>query len=244
MVGPPRWVGLRNYLRMFNDRFFLDSVYVTTIYVFSTVLINMVLGLFFALLLNRPTRIAALTRALIFLPVVIPEAAAAGTWTIIFAPGPYGYANYILNRLGIPAVKWFDDPNLALVMIIIYSIWKNVGFNTLVLYSALKAIPIEYLESAQVDGASDWHISTRIIIPLLKPIIVFLLVTSVITAWQVFGPVYIITKGGPGNATRVLGIYLYQVAFEEAKAGYGSAIAVFLTAIILILTIIQIKWLR
>ena len=244
LVRPPEWIGFKNYVKMFQDRFFIDATIVTVEYVFFTVVLNLVLALFLAFLINRPTKLAALTRALIFLPVIIPEAAAAGTWIIMFAPGPYGYINYLLTTMGYPWLKWFDDPNLALPLIILYSIWKNVGFNALVFYSALKSVPKEYIESAQVDGASDWHISTKIIIPLLKPIVTFLLVTSIITAWQVFGPVYMITKGGPGNATRVLGIYLYEVAFEEMRAGYGSAIAIFMTAVILGITIIQLKKLR
>jgi len=243
-VRPPTWIGLKNYIRMFQDRFFIDSVIVTVEYVSATVILNLILGISFALLLNRPTKLAAFTRALIFLPVILPDAAAASIWIIMFAPGPYGYVNYLLTKMGYPWLKWFDDQNLALPMIIAYSIWKNVGFNTLVFYSGLKSVPREYIESAQVDGASDWHISTKIIVPLLKPIVIFQLITSIISAWQVFGSIYIITKGGPGNATRVLGIYLYEVAFEEMRAGYGSAIAVFMTAVILVLTILQLKKLR
>jgi len=244
LTGSPKWIGLENYIRLFQDRFLRDALVVTVEYVVAVVTINLVLGIALALLLNRPTKLAALTRALIFLPVVIPEAAAASTWIIMFAPGPYGYINYLLTMMGYRWLKWFDDPSLALPMVVLYSIWKNVGFNTLVFYSALKSIPREYIESAQVDGASEWDISTKIIMPLLKPITAFLLVTSIITAWQVFGSVYIITKGGPGNSTRVLGIYLYEVAFEEMRAGYGSAIAVFMTALILGLTIVQLKKLR
>jgi len=241
---PPTWVGPENYFRMFSDPVFQKALLNTLIFVVSVVSGSLLLGLLLAISVNRQTKLASITRSLMLIPYILPDIAAASMWLIIFGPGPSGYANHILSLLGLPTYSWFYDPNLALPMVILYSIWKNVGFCALVIYAGLRSIPKDYIDAARVDGASDWQIYFKIIIPLLRPIMIFSLASIIMMSWFVFSSVYILTKGGPGTATMMLGLLVYLEAFEKGRAGYAAAIAVFSTLLVIGIIVLQMRWYR
>lgn len=194
-----------------------------------------------AIALNRETKLSTITRVIMLIPYMLPEAAAASAWFIMFAPGPIGYVNHILLLFGLRGGTWFLDSNLALPMLIIYSIWKNTGFFALILYAGLKAIPKDAIEAAYIDGASELQTYRKVIIPLLRPMITFLIITTIMSAWFVFGSVYVLTQGGPGTATMLTGMYMYYISFGAYNGGYGAALAVVNTTIILAFVYLQIK---
>jgi len=237
LLSSPKFVGLENYIRLFSDSVFIKSIKLTLIYVTAVLLGSIFIGLALSYVMDRPTKLAALTRIIVFIPYVIPDVGAAAIWTVMFAPGPSGYVNYILSRIGLGTYSWFEDPNLAFPMIIAYSIWKYFGFCTLVLYSGMKAIPKDYIEAAKVDGASGFNIYTQVILPLLRPILTFIISTNLMYCWFVFASVYTLTKGGPGTATMIMGMYIYSQAFESMRAGLATAAAIINTAVILSLVI-------
>ncbi len=237
LLTTPKFIGFENYLRLFSDEIFIKSLVLTSVYVIVVLLGSIFIGLVLSFVIDRPTKLATLTRIVIFIPYVIPDVAAAAIWSIVFAPGPSGYVNYLLSKIGLGTYSWFLDPNLAFPMIIAYSIWKYFGFCTLVLYSGIKAIPKEYIEAAKVDGASEFNIFTRITLPLLRPIIVFVTSTNLMSCWFVFSSVYTLTKGGPGTATMVMGMYIYEQAFKRMKAGLATAAAIINTIVVLLIVI-------
>lgn len=188
--------------------------------------------------------LASFCRLALFTSYVIPDAASAGIWSVTFYSEPASLANQVIGLFGIGWLSWLGDKNLALPTIILYSIWKNVGFGTLIYAAGLKSIPKTYYEVAEVDGASKSTVLRRITLPLLKPIILFITVTSFISGWQAFTEVYILTQGGPGTATLTLPLYIYNTAFSMGNGGYASVAVIFLFLIILSLTIINFKYIR
>jgi ABC-type sugar transport system permease subunit len=238
---PSTWIGLANYVKLFNDPTFIKSIFITALYVIGVLGGSIITGTVLAIALNRGTKLSTITRVIMLIPYMLPEAAAASAWFIMFAPGPAGYANHILSLFGLKGGAWFLDSNLALAMLIIYSIWKNTGFFALILYAGLKAIPKDAIEAAYIDGASEFQTYRKVIIPLLRPMITFLIITTIMSAWFVFGSVYVLTQGGPGTATMLTGMYMYYTSFGAYNGGYGAALAVVNTAIILAFVYLQIK---
>jgi ABC-type sugar transport system permease subunit len=238
---PPTWIGLANYVKLFNDPSFIKSIYLTALYVIGVLSGSIIFGTILAIALNIKTKLSTIVRVIMLIPYMLPEAAAASAWFIMFAPGPTGYVNYILSLFGLGGSAWFLDSKLALPMLIVYSIWKNTGFFALVLYAGLKAIPKDAIEAAYIDGASEFQTYRKIIIPLLRPMVTFLIITTIMSAWFVFGSVYVLTQGGPGTATMLTGMYMYYVSFGAYNGGYGAAIAVVNTILILTLVYLQIK---
>ena len=153
----------------------------------------------------------------------------------------YGLINYVLSLVGIPAVGWLVEPRSAMPAVIIMSVWQRLGFNMLIFLAGLKSIPAVYYDAARVDGASGPQCFLRITLPLLRPVTLFVLVTYTIAAFKVFGQVYVMTDGGPVDATRVVVFDIYQTAFLSMKLGYACAMAFVLLAILLALTLVQLK---
>ncbi len=237
------FVGLDNYIRMFSTAEFWQALQNTVVYTVGVVGLETPLALLLALALSRKLRGLTFYRTAYFMPAVTSTIAIAVVWTWLYNP-QYGLFNDFLRLLGLPEPGWLVDPVWALPAIIIMSIWKNVGYHMVIFVAGLQAIPDVYYEAASIDGANAWKRFWHITWPLLIPTTGFVLITNVIFSFQVFGPVYVMTRGGPMRSTTVIVYYLYQRAFEFREMGYASAVAWVLFLIILILTVIQFRYTR
>jgi multiple sugar transport system permease protein len=191
-------------------------------------------------MLNRrlPTLIRNLYRSVFFFPVLIAHTYIAVIWRFLYQTDT-GVINYYLSFLGVDPIPWLSSTQWALAAIIIMDVWKNTGFAMLVFLAGLQGISSEYYEAAQLDGANERQTFFRITIPLLSPTIFFILVIFMIGALQVFDTILVLTSGGPGDSTRSVVLYIYELAFQRFDMGYAASVSMTLFAIILILTIIQ-----
>ena len=240
------WVGLENYRDLLKDPNFLMALYNTTLFAVAVVVLSVVVGLALAVLLAGKLRFTAAYQAIYFLPVITPMVPMAIAWKWIF-DARIGILNYVLSWFGISPVGWLTSPDVALWSIIIMSVWKVLGYNMVLLLVGLKNIPASLYEAASIDGAFGWRMFRRITLPLLRPILLFVIVVSTINAYNVFTQVYVMTQGSqaaPGAQLRVLVTDIYQNGFQFFKMGYASAEAVVLTLIILALTLVQFKVIR
>lgn len=240
------FVGLANYRDLLQDDNFLLALKNTTLFAVFVVGVSVVLGLALAVPLAGNLRLTAAYQAVYFLPVIIPMVPMAIAWKWIF-DARYGILNYVLSWCGVQPIGWLTSPDVAMWAIIIMSVWKVLGYNMVLLLVGLKNIPAEYYEAAGIDGAAGWAMFRRITLPLLKPILLFVIVISTINAYNVFTQVYVMTTGSqaaPGAPLRVLVFDIYQNGFQFFKMGYASAEAVVLTLIVLALTLIQFRVIR
>jgi multiple sugar transport system permease protein len=234
----PTFIGIENYLRAAQDPLFLRALRQTALYTLGAVPGTMIIGLLLALLLNTRIRARALFRTACYLPNIAPTVAAAIIWKLVLS-GNWGLLNYGLSRLHLPTPNWLWEPGWAMVAIIIMSVWANAGYQMVIFLAGLQSIPEMYYEAAQIDGAGSWQRFRYVTLPLLSPTTFFVLITSVIGSFQVFGSIYILTNGGPAQSTIVLVFLIYQRAFKYFQMGYASALAYILFAIILLLTLFQ-----
>jgi ABC-type sugar transport system permease subunit len=237
------FVGLTNVRGLFQDEKFLGAFRNTFIYAVVVVTSGIVFGLALAMVLNGVTRFVGFVRSIYYLPVMLPMTAMALLWGLIYQQR-YGFLNQLLLSFGLDRVPWLINPQLALYSIAFMVIWKGVGWYMVIFLAGLKAIPEEFYEAARVDGANGWHQFWGITLPLLKPTLLFVLVVAVIGSLQVFSPVFIMTRGGPANATNVVVYWVYVTAFEFMRFGYATAQAVFLFSVILVITLIQLRLFR
>jgi multiple sugar transport system permease protein len=240
------WVGLANYRELLQDPNFLMALWNTTLFAVAVVALSVVAGLALAVLLAGRLRFTAAYQAIYFLPVITPMVPMAIAWKWIF-DARIGILNYLLSWFGISPIGWLTSPDVAIWSIIIMSVWKVLGYNMVLLLVGLKNIPATLYEAASIDGAFGWRMFRRITLPLLRPILLFVIVVSTINAYNVFTQVYVMTTGSqaaPGSQLRVLVFDIYQNGFQFFKMGYASAEAVVLTLIILVLTLVQFRVIR
>jgi len=243
-----KYVGC-NYSYIFTkDKVFLKALGNTFIYAMSVVPISVVLSIFLAVLVYRQKR-SSIWRLIFFLPTITTPVAIGMVWMYLYRPN-YGLINTILNLFGFKSLDWLNNPKTALLSIIITAIWANIGANMLILYAGLKDIPTSYYEAAAVDGASGWVRFSKITLPLLKPAILFVVVTGMISSWQVFDFIVAMTAptlgraGGPINSTMTMVLYMYQTAFEYMYMGRACAMAYVLLMIIMALSLILLRMFR
>lgn len=239
LIRPPRFVGLENFLDLLRDPLFLHSARISIAYVVFSCVPVWVLSLALAMLFNREIRAKNLFRSAAFMPVVMPAVVNAVVWTFMYHQD--GVVNTILEWFGIDPVPWLRSSTWALWAIILIGIWRATPYYMVIFLAGLQAIPQEYYEAAQIDGASPWQQFTRITLPLLKPTTLLVMVMSVIVAMKVFAVPLIMTGGGPADATRVLPLFIYQTAFEFFKMGRAAAMSVFLFAAVMLFTLFQIR---
>ena len=245
------FIGIENYTKLFADPVFVASLVNTFKYALMYMPISIIIALSLALAINASGALAGFFRTVYFLPVVTSVIATALIWSVGFYQPRYGLFNQVFSLMGLPQQAFLRSPDSALFSVVIYSIWKNVGYDIVIFMAGLTAIPPTFYEAAKVDGASRWRIFRHITLPLLQPTIVFVIITGIISSLQVFGPIYIMTvasgadkPGGPLNSTIVVGVYQWQVAFNELRLGYGSAMGMVLFFIILVITLLQSRFLR
>lgn len=242
LVEPARpFVGLDNYARLLEDGAFWRSVLNTAIYVLF-VPVAMVVALGLALLVDRRFRGVRFLRTVFFLPYITSFVAISLTWRWMYEP-ELGLLNALLRRVGLGEVPWLTSPATALPSLMLMSVWMYAGYMMVIFLAGLQSIPQSLYESAKIDGAGPWHRFRRITLPLLRPTTLFVLVTMVIFMFQVFTAVYVMTEGGPLNATDVIVYHIYRNAWEYLRMGYASAMSWVLFAIVFLITLVQLKWL-
>jgi sn-glycerol 3-phosphate transport system permease protein len=235
-----RWVGLANYVSVLSDRQFGTILLNTFVFTGSCVLATMLLGLLLALLLNQRLRWRNGARAVLFAPTILSGAAVAIVWIYIFDPR-YGLINELLGFVGGRSPNWLGDRRWAMSAIVIVYVWKNLGYAVVVYLAGLQAIPKSLYEAALVDGAGPWARFWNITWPGLSPVTFFLSVTSVLSCFQAFDIVKVMTDGGPVNATNTLIYHLYELGFVSFNAGEAGVVALVLFTLMLILTLIQVR---
>jgi multiple sugar transport system permease protein len=242
------WVGLRNYQGLLSDALFWNSLWITFKYVVINIGIQTVLALGIAVLMHRLTR-SVVVRSIVLLPWLLPNAVLALLWMWMLDPS-LGIVNEWLDAIGIGAQGFLGSESQVIPTIAGMNIWRNMGYTALLLFGGLVMIPKSYYEAAALDGASEWRMFRTITLPLLRPVLALVLVVTVIGSFQVFDTVQLATggfggaPGGPGNASRVLYLYIFQQAFEFNDLGYASALAVALIVLLVFVAALQLKMLR
>jgi multiple sugar transport system permease protein len=219
--APPVFAGLDNYLRLAADERFWNALGNTLYFAVVSVTLELVLGLTFALAVQRPFRGRALLYGVILLPWAVPTAVSARMWEWMYNT-EIGVLNHILGA----EVNWLGAPAWALNAAVAMDVWKSTPFVALLLVAGLQGIPRELYHAAALDGASRWTVLRRITLPLLAPVILVALIFRTIDAFRVFDSIYVLTGGGPANSTETLSIYAYKTLFQSLEFGYGSALAV------------------
>ncbi|MGG4146524.1 sugar ABC transporter permease [Paenibacillus algorifonticola] len=243
LSGQALFVGADNYIRMVSDAIFLKSLWVTVKFVSVAVLFNILLAIAISKAIQR-IRIRWLKdlfRTLFFLPTIAPLAGTAIVWSTMFNYHN-GLFNMILGQLHIAPIQWLSDPHYALWSVIIMTLWADIGYNIVLFMAGLDSIPDMYYEAAILDGANRWHLFRHVTLPLLRRTLLFVSITTVISYFQAFPQFQIMTKGEPFNETRVLALHIYEQAFSNSNMGYASAMATFFLVIILLITLLQLKW--
>ncbi|MFT4416474.1 carbohydrate ABC transporter permease [Fredinandcohnia humi] len=244
LFSPPKWVGLENYEKLFQDDKFYLSLYNTIYITIFGLFPHLAFALLMALLLNMNVKGQALYRTIYFLPTLVPAVAGSLLWMWLFN-GQYGLINELLGYLGLGQPNWLVDPDWTKPAIIIMGFW-GTGTTTIMYLAALQDVPKVYYEAAEIDGANFWQKFRHITLPAISPVSLFLIIMGLIGSFQYFTQGLIFAEasqsvGGPENSMLFYAIYLYQVAFSFLKMGYASAMAWVLFIIVLILTIIVFK---
>ncbi len=242
--GAPKFVGLGNYLTLLHDEAFWISLKNTLVYTVGTVFPTMAIGLLLAVIMNRQLWLRNLLRTLYFIPVVTSLVAASIIWSLVLDSTDAGLVNGLLIKLGIAPQAWLSSSKWALFSVIVMSIWKNIGYVMLIYLAGLQSIPDQLYEAVSIDGAGEIGKFFHITLPLLKPTTAFVFTTSMISSFQVFTPVYVMTGGGPGYSSNTIVNYLYQRGFQDFKMGYASTIAYALFAILFAITVLQKRYLQ
>lgn len=224
------FVGLENYILLFKDPAFHQALSVTLLFCLGSVVPNLAIGLLLAVLLNKKMKGGGLYRLMMFAPWVTPTVAVSIVWSWIYEP-EVGLANTVLQGIGLEGIRWLQDPKWALVGILLVTIWKWVGWCMVFFLVALRNVPKELQEAANLDGASGWQAFKNVTLPLISPTTFFLAVIQLVTMMQAYDQINILTQGGPAGSTRTLLYLYYQSAFTSFRIGEASAVAVILIAI-------------
>ncbi|GHV53635.1 sugar ABC transporter permease [Spirochaetia bacterium] len=239
-MGTPKFIGLTNYFYIFQDGVFLKSLWNTLAFTGVTVPILMALALAFAIMLNQNINLRGFFRGAMYVPSIISTVVAGMVFIWLFDP-QLGLINYVIRVAGGTTVEWSTDPRYAMVMIIVGTIWGRTGYNMVIYLAALQGIPPEYYEAAKIDGASPWQSFRHITMPMLNATHMFVLITCVIHSFRSFDLIYVMTKGGPLNATKTLVVYVYDTAFAMNNFGRASAAGVVLFFMLLGFTIVRMR---
>lgn len=239
VIAPPRWIGLANYTRMFTDDLFFKSLDVSARYTLLSVPLGIAAALSIALLLHQPIIGRGIFRLIFYLPSIISGVAVATVFAWIFNYR-FGVLNYLLSLIGVPGPNWLGHPRWALWAFVVMSLW-GIGGNVVIFLAALQGVPKALYEAADLDGASGSQQFWNITLPLISPAVLFVAITGIIYTFQTFTQAFILTQGGPANATLFYLFYLYKNAFTWFEMGYASALAWVLFLIIIACTLLLLR---
>jgi len=244
MITAPSYVGLANYRSLWQDPFFWSALRHTLLYLAVVVPLLVTLPIFLAMLVNRSLPGMTVFRAALYLPAITSLVISGLVWKWVYEE--QGILNYLLLATGITndPVAFLTDPDHALFSVMAVTVWSGMGYYMVIYLAGLQAIPRHLYEVAEVEGVSKWQQTLHITIPLLRPSIAVVTVMSSISAMKVFEEVYVMTQGGPLDASKTLVFYLYQSAFEEFEMGYAAAVGVVLFAITLVFSLINLRFLE
>jgi multiple sugar transport system permease protein len=242
LLRPPKYIGLENYQDLLADPVFWNSLKVTLQYVVWNIPLQTVLALFMAVVMDRVTKSIAV-RGILVMPYLMSNVIVALIWLWLLDPN-LGFVNLLIQKLGLGKQPFFVSLEQAIPTIAGVNVWRHMGFNALLFYAGIQSIPKALYEAATIDGAGEWAMFRRITLPLLRPVTVFVLVTSLVGSFQIYDTVAVTTQGGPVDASRVIVYYIVQNAFEFSKFGYATAMSVVLFLILVVVTILQMRILR
>ena len=242
---PGDFVGLKNFAKAWNDTIFREAAYNTFIYTAITTVFKLALGMWLALLLNRHFRAKRLVCAFVLLPFIIPTVLSTFAWKWMFDP-TFSVINWALWKLGLITMRinWLGDPYLALTSVMVVNVWRGVPFYAISLLAGLQTVNPELHEAAAMDGASAWQRFWRVTWPLLLPVTMVVVLFSVIQTFADFQLVYVLTGGGPANATHLFATYAYQIGVGTGLLGEGAAISLAMFPVLLLVVILQLWYIR
>jgi ABC-type sugar transport system permease subunit len=237
----PAFIDWDNFFEIFSGRSGFGQYLTNTLFFSFSVPLGLGLALFFALLLNQPLRGMGIFKTIYFLPVVSSAIAVAIIWQWLLNKD-FGVINMLLVKFNLSPVDWLGNPLMAKISIVLMTVWKGLGYNILIYLAALQGIPDELYAAAHLDGATSWRRFLHITLPLLGPAHLFLLITGIISTFQLFGPIYVMTQGGPLKGTWSIVYEIWWKAFREFRMGYAAALSWILFAIIFVVTLAQWRY--
>ena len=232
------FVGFENYAVLLQDSRFWQSLVISMVYTISTVILQVVIGLALALFVMDMKRGQGWFRLIAILPVVLSPAVVGMIWRTFMLAPEFGIVDYLAINAGLGSKNWLGDPTLAMVSVVVIHTWQWTPFAFMVLLASLAALPDDIYEAARIDRASAWQRFRRITLPLLRPAIVMVIIMRTMVALTAFAAIFTVTGGGPGTATEILNLYAYRKSFTELSIGYGSALAVALLIVTIIISAI------
>jgi multiple sugar transport system permease protein len=243
IISPMKYIGLNNYVRLFNDALFFKSLWNTGIFLVIHIPLQIIAALLLAELLNQNIKFRAFFRAAFFLPVIVSGVVVTMLWQQLFGFDS-GLLNRILTTLGFAKVGWLVNPDLAMPSIAVMATWKNVGLYIILFLVGLQTVPVHYYEAAKLEGASHWQMFRYITIPAINPTIFMVVVLSTIGGFSLFIEPYIMTGGGPLNSTLSSVLYIYKQGFFYYHMGYSATLGFFFAFLILMVVVVQRKFIE
>ena len=238
VISQMDFVGINNYVGLFTDDQFITSLLNTLWFAVLTVPTGVILALLLAVLFNRQIRGISIFRTFVFIPVITSMVAVSLVWSMLYEDNA-GLLNTLLGYVGLGPVHWLTDTNIAMISIAIMSVWKGLGYNMTIFLAGLQGVPGELYEAATIDGATARQKFMKITVPMIAPTTYFVTLMALIGSLQVFDQVWIMTQGGPVDATKTVAMYLYQYGFQFYKMGYACAAAYVLFILVFIVSLIQ-----
>lgn len=239
-VSEIRFVGLENYINIFKDQLFWNSLKLSVVYVIGSVFGSLILGFGLALLLDRELRGMTLIRSLLIIPMVVTPVSIGLTWRMMFS-SQIGIINYILSSLGLPTSLWIESTRTALMSVMLVDIWEWTPFMFLIILAGLRSLPVSPFESALVDGTSYWQRLRYLTIPMLKPVLFVAIILRTVDALRIFDQVFLMTRGGPAQATDLFSLFVYRVGFKLSHISYAAALSWILLLISTVLLILFVR---
>ena len=240
LIGEMKYIGLENYTDMLSDKDFWQVLGNSVYYMVMVVIFQMILSLLLAAYLNRNTRVNRILQSIAFTPYITSMVSVAFIWMWLM-DSDYGLLNYLLSLIGLGPVGWLSDPKVAMNSLVLVSVWKGLGYNTIIIISAMQSVPGYLYEAAALDKTPRWKAFWKITLPMISPTLFFLALMNIIAALKVFETVNIMTQGGPMNSTNTLVYSIYQYGFDYFKIGYASALGVALMVVIGFFTLIYFR---